>query len=55
MFPLFVLMQSKIEKLKMKVETLETERDTLKESEASLEIKVHWECGWHGDVARRES
>lgn len=33
-------LQSKIEKLKIKVEALESERDNLKESEADLEGKV---------------
>ncbi len=37
---LYVLLQSKIEKLKAKVEGLENERDALKESEQLMEERV---------------
>lgn len=36
----YTLLQAKIEKLKLKVEALEVERDNLKESEADLDAKV---------------
>ena len=39
-FDIYLMVQSKIEKLKTKVEALESEKDSLKESEATLEAKA---------------